>query len=56
MAEWRAAGKTGQVQNWRPVREQGRRLLRLLERGPERALFRSQEPTRLRAQAQEPLR
>ena len=51
-----ATRKAGQAQNWGPVREQERRLLRLPELGPERTLFRVQEQPLLRAQAREPLR
>jgi hypothetical protein len=39
-----------------PLRKQERRLLRLLERGPERRLFRVQGQTLSRAPAREPLR
>ena len=44
------------MQGWIPLQKQERRLLRLLECGPERALFRGLEPTLLRALAREPLR
>ena len=50
----RVAGKAGQVQNCGPVRKQERRLLRLLERRPERTLFRDQEQPLLQTQARRP--
>jgi hypothetical protein len=52
----RGAGKRGLAQGRIPLREQERRLLRLLEQGPERTLFRGLEQTLLRAQARELLR
>jgi len=54
--EGRAAGKAGQVQNSGPLQKQERRLLRLLEQGPERTLFRGREQMLLRARARKPLR
>gem|GEM_PF-4413145 len=36
----RSDGKRGPAQGWIPLREQERRLLRVLKRGPERTLFR----------------
>ena len=47
--------KKGLTQGWIPLQQRGRRLLRLLERGPERTQFRGREQTLLRTQAQEPL-
>jgi hypothetical protein len=52
----RGGGKRGLALGWVPLRKQERRLLRLLEQGPERTLFRGLDQTLLRAQAQEPLR
>ena len=51
-----SAGKWGLAQGWLPLQKQDRRLLRLLERGPERRLFRVQGQTLLRTPAREPLR
>jgi hypothetical protein len=48
--------KEGGAQGWTPLRKQERRLLRLLEQGPERRLFRVQGQTLLRVPAREPLR
>jgi hypothetical protein len=44
------------VQSCGLLQEQGRVLLRVRERGPERALFRGRGQMLLRAQAREPLR
>ena len=52
----RSDGKRGLAQGWIPLREQERRLLRLLEQGPERTLFRGRRQTLFRTQAREPLR
>ena len=56
MVERRGDEKRDPAQGWLPLRKQERRLLRLLEQGPERRLFRVQGETLLRAQAREPLR
>ena len=52
----RSDGKRGLAQGWTPLQEQERRLLRVLECGPERTLFRGLELTLLRALARNPLR
>jgi hypothetical protein len=52
----RSDGKRGLAQGWISLREQERRLLRLLERGLERTLFRGLEQMLLRTLAREPLR
>jgi hypothetical protein len=52
----RVAGRTGQARDCRLLQKQERRLLRLLEQGPERRLFRVQGQTLLRAPARKPLR
>jgi hypothetical protein len=52
----RGTEKRDLAQGWLPLRKQVRRLLRLLERRPERTLFRGRGQMLLRAQAREPLR
>jgi len=49
-------GKKGLAQGRIPLQKQERRLLRLLEQGPERRLFQDQGQTLLWAPAREPLR
>ena len=44
-------GKRGLAQGWIPLQKQDRRLLRLLEQGPERTLFRGLEQKLSRALA-----
>jgi hypothetical protein len=51
----RGAGKRDLAQGWMLLQQRERRLLRLLERGPEWTLFRGREQSLLRARAQEPL-
>jgi len=52
----RSDGKRGLAQGWIPLQKQDRPLLRLLEQGPERTLFRGLEQKLFRTQAREPLR
>jgi hypothetical protein len=56
MSNRRGDGKRDLERGWIPLQEQERRLLRLLEQGPERSLLLGRDWTLLRAQAQAPLR
>ena len=53
---WRCAGKRGLAPGWMLLQKQERRLLQVLEREPERTLFRVQGQTLLRTLAREPAR